>query len=404
MSLSALFLGLGVLGLLACLNALRPVRWTPLVLPSFFSAWLTAELAPQLLALTAVVAVAGGMVTGLEDPAARLAMLLAVVDGALLVRLVGSAQRASAVADEVLSGIDEPPGDGPEPTSWLRRFFVPMAFSHPDVERVVDIAYGEGPRQRLDVYRHRERPSGCPTLLQVHGGGWVIGDKKEQGRPLMLHLASRGWVCVAPNYRLSPKATFPDHLVDVKRALAWVRAEGAAYGADPGFVVITGGSAGGHLAALAALTPNDPRYQPGFEDADTSVAGCVPYYGVYDLLGETGTTAAKWRRRRLLERLVFKSRDPALLKEASPLSRVRADAPPFLVVHGRNDTLAPVAEARLLVERLRAVSGQPVLYLELPGTQHAFDVFPSIRSAHVVRAVGRWVEHLRRSAAAESRG
>ncbi|TAL22449.1 MAG: alpha/beta hydrolase, partial [Frankiales bacterium] len=89
-------------------------------------------------------------------------------------------------------------------------------------------------------------------------------------------------------------------------------------------------------------------------------------------------------------------RDRERFREASPLSHVRADAPPFFVIHGRNDTLVPVEEARLFVERLRAVSDAPVAYLELPGTQHAFDVFPSIRSAHVVRAVERFVETLRR--------
>ncbi len=67
-----------------------------------------------------------------------------------------------------------------------------------------------------------------------------------------------------------------------------------------------------------------------------------------------------------------------------------------MVVHGRNDTLVPVQEARLFVERLRAVSGEPVVYLELPGTEHAFDVFPSVRSRHVVAAVVRFVELLRR--------
>jgi acetyl esterase/lipase len=271
-----------------------------------------------------------------------------------------------------------------------------MSFSHPDVERIVDVRYSDvSKRHRLDVYRHKDRPTSCPTLLQVHGGGWVIGDKKEQGRPLMLHLASRSWVCFAPNYRLSPRATWPDHLVDVKRALAWVREHGTEYGADPGFVVLTGGSAGGHLVALAALTANDPRYQPGFEEVDTSVAGCVPYYGVYDLVGETGTKAARVRRRHLLDRIVMKTTDDQVYRDASPIEAVRADAPPFLVIHGRNDTLVPVAEARLFVERLRAISSSPVLYIELPGTQHAFDVFPSIRSAHVVRAVGRFVELLK---------
>ena len=97
-----------------------------------------------------------------------------------------------------------------------------------------------------------------------------------------------GWVGFNIDYRLSPAATFPDHLVDVKRAIAWVREHAAEYGADPDFVCLTGGSAGGHLCALAALTADDPAYQPGFEDADTSVAAAVPFYGVYDLTDSEG--------------------------------------------------------------------------------------------------------------------
>ncbi|MCU1587886.1 MAG: putative esterase, partial [Frankiales bacterium] len=282
----------------------------------------------------------------------------------------------------------------------LRRFFVPMAFSDPAVERIADVPFSdESGRLKLDVYVAKDRPTSGPTLVQIHGGAWVIGNKEEQGRPLMLHLAKQGWVCFAPNYRLSPRATYPDHLIDVKRAIAWVREHGAEYGADPGFMVLTGGSAGGQLAAMCALIQNDPEYQPGFEDADTSVQGCIPYYGVYDLAAETGTTAAKVRKATLLSKRVLKTRDTEAFLAASPLAQVqrdsRSDVPPFLVVHGRNDTLVPVQEARLFVQRLREVSKQPVLYLELPGTQHAFDVFPSIRSDHVVRAVGRFCEYLR---------
>jgi acetyl esterase/lipase len=392
------FLVLAALGLAGVLNALRPLRATPVLLPAFFWAWLTAELAPQLVVLTVLEAGVFALLGALDGPRGFAALVLSALTVVGLLRLIRSSEAAADVADRALADLP----DGPEPdsevevTSRLRRFFVPMSFTHPDVERIVDVPYSDvSKRHRLDVYRHRDQPTGCPTLLQVHGGGWVIGDKREQGRPLMLHLASRGWVCFAPNYRLSPRATWPDHLVDVKRALAWVRTEGSAYGADPGFVVLTGGSAGGHLVALAALTANDPRYQPGFEDVDTSVAGCVPYYGVYDLVGETGTKAARMRRRHLLDRVVMKTKDDQVYRDASPLAAVREDAPPFLVIHGRNDTLVPVAEARLFVERLRAVSSSPVVYIELPGTQHAFDVFPSIRSAHVVRAVGRFVELLR---------
>jgi len=387
-----------VLGTFAILNALHPVRWTPVVLPFFFWAWLTAELAPQFVVLVTLGTIGLGVLGGFEGTTglAGLGLLVFVVLGLLV--LVRRSEAAADVADSALAQMP----DGPEPesdvdvTSRFRRFFVPLSFTHPDVERIVDVPYSSGSRRhRLDVYRKTNNPTGCPTLLQVHGGGWVIGDKREQGRPLMLHLASRGWVCFAPNYRLSPRATWPDHLVDVKRALAWVREHGAEYGADPGFIVLTGGSAGGHLVALAALTANDPRYQPGFEHVDTSVSGCVPYYGVYDLSGETQTKASRIRRRHLLDKIVMKTKDEQTYLDASPLQQVNADAPPFLVIHGRNDTLVPVQEARLFTERLRALSPNPVLYIELPGTQHAFDVFPSIRSAHVVRAVGRFVELLR---------
>lgn len=387
----------GVLLVLACIgvvgvaNGLRPVRWTPLLVPSFFAAWLTVELAPQLLALTLVVTAVLTVLVGVS----WLGLLLTALVVAGLVAMVLESERAATAADEALTSWPEPVERQPYEVGLLRRFFRPMSFSHPDVERTVDIPYGDLPRQKLDVYRRRDRPTGAPTLVQVHGGAWVIGDKREQGRPLMNHLAARGWVCFAPNYRLSPRATWPEHLVDVKRAIAWVREHGEEYGADPGFLVLTGGSAGGHLTALAALTPNEPAWQPGFESADTSVTACVPYYGVYDIAGETGTTAATVREKRLLARMVMKTRDPSVFEAASPLAQVSGDAPPFFVVHGRNDTLVPVEEARLFVERLRAASSNPVLYLELPGTEHAFDVFPSIRSDHVVRAVGRFCELVR---------
>jgi acetyl esterase/lipase len=388
-----LLLVLGAIGLVGVLNGLRPFRLTALLVPSFFSAWLTVELAPQLLVLTVValaVCIGFGALHGVGW--IGLGLALAAVVG--LVHMIREAERAAHAADAALQAWPEAGEPEVHRPSRLRRFFVPMAFSHPDVERITDIPYGDGPRNKLDVYQRRDKPEGAPTLLQVHGGGWVIGDKKEQGRPLMLHLAARGWVCFAPNYRLSPKATWPEHLVDVKRAIGWVREHGHEYGADPGFLILTGGSAGGHLTALAALTQNDPKWQPGFEDADTTVTACVPYYGVYDIANELASKAGRIREKRVFQKLVMKTQDRAVYEAASPIHQVK-QAPPMFVIHGRNDTLVPVEEARLFVERLRAVSSEPVVYLELPGTEHAFDVFPSIRSDHVVRAVGRFCELVR---------
>ena len=284
--------------------------------------------------------------------------------------------------------------DDDDPVLRWQRLVLPIRTRDPEVVKVRDIDYGgQGRRsQRLDVYRNRAHPDGCPVFLYIHGGGWVIGDKREQGIPLMLQLASRGWVCVTANYALSPKATFPDHLVDVKRALAWVKEHIAEYGGDPRYVVIGGGSAGGHLASLAALTPNRAEYQPGFETVDTTVQACVPFYGVYDFTNRDGIRGRGMAK--FLERSVMKSK-LATAREAweraSPMDQVNQGAPPFLVVHGANDTLVPVAEARTFVELLRAASDAPVVYAELPGAQHAFEIFRSVRTLHVVRATERWL-------------
>jgi acetyl esterase/lipase len=232
------------------------------------------------------------------------------------------------------------------------------------------------------------------VLLQVHGGAWTVGRKEDQGRPLMNHMAAKGWICVAINYRLSPRDPWPAHIVDVKRAIAWIKDNIAEYGGNPDYIAITGGSAGGHLTALAALTPNDPAFQPGFEDADTTVQVAVPFYGVYDFAGSTGLANAIGMRDFFLgPRVVQTSWEdaPDVYEAASPILRIAPDAPDFFVLHGELDSLVAVEQARLFVEELRRTSKKSVVYAELPGAQHAFEVFHSIRSAHVVRAVDRYL-------------
>jgi acetyl esterase/lipase len=295
--------------------------------------------------------------------------------------------------------------------SALHGFPLAFAFAHPRVERITDIAYGEalpgdkGRRNLLDVIRPRGASAGDahPVLLQIHGGAWMIGDKREQAQPLMAHMAAEyGWVCVAVNYRLSPRATFPDQIVDVKRALRWIREHVAEYGGDPRFVCVTGGSAGGHLTALTALSANDPRFQPGFEGVDTSVVAAVPFYGVYDLLDRENIRGSQ-SMLPLLAKQVFKTtpeQDPELWDAMSPITRVSDSAPPFLVIQGTHDTLVFVEEARAFVRALREKSRAPVAYLELVGAQHAFDVFHSPRSAHAVRAAAAFLEKVRASAQA----
>jgi acetyl esterase/lipase len=197
---------------------------------------------------------------------------------------------------------------------------------------------------------------------------------------------------VSINYRVSPRHSWPAHLVDVKRALSWVKSNIATAGGDPNFVAVVGESAGGHLAALAALTPDEPAYQPGFADADTSVAAAVPVYGRYDWFSTQGIGRAGFVA--FLERFVVKHRradNPQVFLDASPVNRVRPDAPPFFVLHGSDDSVIPVSEARRFVAALRATSRSPVGYAELPGAQHAFDVFGSPRARHSAAATQRFL-------------
>jgi acetyl esterase/lipase len=285
----------------------------------------------------------------------------------------------------------------------FKELALPFGLRGPGVEWHRNIGYADGhERHVLDVYRPSGGCAGAPVLLQIHGGGWVLGNKHEQALPLVYHLAARGWIVVTPNYRLSPRARFPDHLVDCKRAFAWVRQNVAKYGGDPSFIAVTGGSAGGHLTALMGLTANDSRLQPGFESIDTLAAACVPFYGVYDFTDRHGLKGSGAAMVQWLEKTVMPcnpQQDPALWDLASPIAQVRADAPPFFVLHGTHDSLASVDEARLFVERLRSASRNPVVYAELPGAQHAWEVFRSVRAMHSVHAVARFLEwvHANRS-------
>ena len=261
-----------------------------------------------------------------------------------------------------------------------------------------DISYGEfGSRNHLDIWRRPDLDRGgrAPVLLQVPGGAWMVGGKRQQAYPLMSHLAELGWVCVAINYRLSPRSTWPDQIVDVKRAIAWTKEHIAGYGGDPDWIAITGGSAGGHLSALAALTANHPHLQPDFEEADTSVRAAVPFYGVYDFTATDNSLHPLMMP--MLAKRVFKlkrSESAEAFRTASPITHISADAPPFFVLHGRNDSLIPVQQARAFTSRLREVSRQPVAYAELPFAQHAFDIFGSARAAHAAVAVEQFLAEI----------
>lgn len=308
-----------------------------------------------LYALVADTALAFGQ-GDLLSPGGLAGLAVAVLTAAGLAVLIRRALPTGAVLRRAFAedaGIELPPARRP----WAHILLAPFAVRRRDVVRVGNLAYGEaGKRNLLDVHHRRDRPAGGPVLIYFHGGGFRMGHKRKGGRHLFYQLAARGWVCVSANYRL---AGFPDAHIDAKRVIAWVRSHAAEYGGDPGTIIVSGASAGAHLASMVALTPNDPAFQPGFEDADTSVAAAIGFYGYYGRLDGPGS---------------------------SPLDRV-ADAPPLLFLHGDMDSSTLVEDTRELVARLREVSTRPVVYAELPGAQHVFDLVHSLRYSQIIEAV-----------------
>ncbi len=262
------------------------------------------------------------------------------------------------------------------------------------------VRYGDHPSQLLDVWRPAELPvEPAPVMIFVPGGAWIHGGRQLQGYALMSHLAQQGWVCLSVNYRVSPHHRWPRHITDVKTAIAWARANVDRFGGDRNFVAVAGCSAGGHLAALAGLTPNDPEMQTELpEGSDTSVDAVVGIYGRYDW--EDRSTPERDRFVDFLERVVVKrkiDRHPEVFRKASPIARVHPDAPPFLVIHGSGDSVIPVEQARGFVERLRAMSRSAVSYIELPGAGHGFDMTDGARTGSVSAAIGLFLNQIHRN-------
>ncbi|KAJ3181875.1 hypothetical protein HDU85_003390 [Gaertneriomyces sp. JEL0708] len=320
--------------------------------------------------------------------------------------------------------------------------------THPNICYATDLELKQSlpatePFLSLDIHIHPSYPRNRPVLIYIHGGSWSMGDKTNTP-PFLSYMALKHWVVVSINYRLSPFAKYPDHLIDVKRAIRWVRSNIARYGGDPSFVAISGGSAGGHLAAMAAMTQNDPFYQPGFEDVDTSIQACVPINAVLDVTNHKRFWKNKmqdWFARHIAGFQDGFAKHEEFLKLSSPvimLKQMEAEKrrsnvatttsevtetvdeaeseqttklprgltasdtlPPFLLFHGRADHLVPHRQTRDFVQSFKRVSKSHICYVEFPNANHIYDVLSAPRGHYMAygieRFLGRcWDEHVNR--------
>jgi acetyl esterase/lipase len=383
-------LAVGVLSVLVAASGLRPLtrRWPAALVGSLLSA--TATEVPRATALVVGAAAADAARRGAwRHAAGRVGLGATAVGVAVLLRLDRRAHDDTEGLTDALRA-ELGPLELPDRGRVVRRILRAVLARHRYATRR-DVAYGPDPANVLDVWRHPALPDDAraPVLLQIHGGAWSSGSKAADAHPLMAAMVGRGWVCVSVDYRLGPAERWPAQIVDVKRALAWTRAHIAEHGGDPDRIAITGGSSGAHLAALAALTPG--AWQPGFADADTSVAAAVCLYGIYDLTSDDGSGT--------LDELLAETMMPTALDEdahpyvaASPAARVHPGAPPFMVLHGTGDAIVVPAQSAAFVARLRAVSHAPVVHAELAHAQHGFDLAPTARTLAAVRAIAAFLE------------
>jgi acetyl esterase/lipase len=365
----------------ATLLSLKPIRRPRFLARVSFRAGVVLDEVPHLLlylmvASTVLTIVDGNDMSPVTWAAVGLAALTIGGLAVLFLRGLATPQAVSRALQDAGIGVRVDPVRWP----WFRILVTPFVRRRSDVERIANLRYGPaGRRNRLDVYRHRSRPNGAPMLVHLHGGGYYSGRKNSQSLPLLYRLASRGWVCVSANYRLRPAAGLRDHLVDAKKVIAWVHEHGRAYGGDPSILFMSGSSAGAHLTALCALTQNEARFQPGFEGADTSMTAAICLNGWFGGYYDETEFAAK------------------------PAEYVRPDAPPFFIAHGDLDTEVPVEQARAFRDTLSEASGNVVVYVELPGGQHTFDLFHSPRFESVIDGVEAFATAVRSALSVTSR-
>lgn len=362
----------GIVSLPLVWNAAKPVvdptrRYSPWWLP----AMVITETAPLWLALHLGALAVGVLGGGLDSAFGVVGAALLSISIVLLIWIrTRTAIGVRRLRRHVTGSVHRARGPG----RWRGR---PIP-TPPGVHEQHAIAWRDG--LTLDLTRPSDDRNSLPVVVYVHGGGWTGGGPQRQARDLYHALALDGWASLGIRYPFTPEVTVEDQIAAVREAVRWARTELATYGVEPTTVVLAGGSAGGHLAAMATLTAQDDLER---------VAACVGLYGVYDMANRN-RTRAHWDKIRNEVMLATFAEQPERYRAVSPIDRVHDATPPFLIVHGTHDTLVPAGEGQQFVEVLRA-AGRPVDYVPVYGAQHAFDALSSVTSRTAAAAIRDWL-------------
>jgi acetyl esterase/lipase len=343
------------------------------VAPSFWFSVAVNELPFLAMAWLIVITLTTAIDGSLDSPGAYAVVGVAALTGVGLAVIARRGWNAGAdvrraLHDQGIAPPDQIRGGAGRP-SLVRLIAWPFSVRPRGVRRARDIDYGEhSPATRLDLYLPRPGTDPAPILVYFHGGGFYSGSKSWGAKPLLYRLAASGWMCANADYRLAPRTSYAGALADARRALEWVRQHAAEYGADPERVFLAGASAGAHLASVIALGGRDSTTTAW---STPDVRGVVTLYGYYGRVRDQGGPS-------------------------SPFDLIGPQAPPFLVVHGGNDSLVPVGTARDFARRLASASAGPAVFVELGGAEHSFGLFDSLRFRAVIDGIEaflRTVDH-----------
>lgn len=270
----------------------------------------------------------------------------------------------------------------------------PAAAAEPNVRIEKDVDYlGHDHKEKGDLYRPVKVAPGqrFPAVLIIHGGGWSGGDK-GQAREINIGttLALHGYVGFSINYVLATKdtPTWPQNLHECKTAVRWLRKNAERLNIDPDHIGVIGGSAGGHLTAMVALTGPESKLDPAgpYGEYSCRVQAAVDLYGPADLM-----TWPKGDRLWMLP--ATRTEKPELYRLASPLAYADAQDPPVLILHGTADKTVPVEQSQVLADALKK-AGAPHELIVVEDAPHTFHLQPKQRDLRPV-VLGFFDRHLK---------
>jgi len=242
-----------------------------------------------------------------------------------------------------------------------------------NIEEIRDIEYKNinGKSLKLDIYRPKNLDKPAPLLVFIHGGSWKSG-KRSDYLVYLLSYAQKGYITATVSYRLLRDGPYPACIEDITDALTWFSGNAENYGYDPSRIALIGGSAGAHLATLAAYGWNTPAHINDTSDLprnDHKVKAVVDIYGPVDLTTEYA------RNHPLITSFLAKKWDeaPEIFREASPVNYLDESDPPTLIFHGTSDKLVPVSQSDMLKNKLDSL-GVPCVLHRLPGWPHTMDI------------------------------